>query len=57
MGWVDVVVGRGAGEHGLIVDKRREARDTAVAAVTCSACCPANNAAEISFGHLDSNPD
>ena len=57
MGWVDVVVGRGAGERGLTVNKRREARDTAVATVTCSACCPANDVAEISFGHLDSNPD
>ena len=57
MGWVDVVVGKGAGERGLTIDKRCEARDTAAVAVTCSACCLANGATEIGFGHLGSSLD
>ena len=52
-----MVVARGAGERGLTIDKRHEARGTAVAVVTCSACCPANGAVGIGFGHHDSSPD
>ena len=57
VGWVDVVVGSGAGERGLTVDKRREAQSTAVAMVTCSACYLTNGVVEIGFGHLGSSPN